>query len=51
MSRHKPGGRRAKGHRARKRGSRRAPAVIPVTARWAARFKRAERERIGNYGN
>jgi hypothetical protein len=47
VSRHKP---KPKGHRAKK-GGRRAPAVIPVTPRMKARFERAERERIGDYGN
>lgn len=28
-----------------------APATIPVTRRWAARFARAERFRLGDYGN
>jgi len=28
-----------------------AVAFIPVTKRWLARFKRAERDRIGEHGN
>jgi hypothetical protein len=48
MSRHKSHAKHK--HRAKK-GGRKAPAVIVVTARWAARFNRAERERIGEYGN
>lgn len=43
MPRHKP---KPKGHRAKK-PRRRAPEVIPMTARRRDRFMRAERERLG----